>query len=81
MNASNCTSLSELMDHWRKKPVVHTSYERAGEDVPLKIDHKNDFFIPDGGELLKQNIFDDERRSRQKTGSFSFQEKATRFQK
>ncbi len=48
MNASECMTLQELMEQWKKKPPLHTSYRIYDMDVPLTIDHQKRFFIEDG---------------------------------
>jgi len=48
MQAKECKTISELMEIWGRKKPCHIKYTVNKKEQEICIDHKNDFFIPDG---------------------------------
>lgn len=48
MQASECKTMEELMEHWKNKEPRSVAYTVNRERREIVIDHKQNFFIPDG---------------------------------
>ena len=55
MEVQNCKTIDELMIHWKNKTPYETAYIHEKEKYNLTIDHKNNFFIPDG--IIDENAW------------------------
>ena len=60
-------SLDLLMNSWKNKEPQIKVYTVKKEEFEIKIDHKNDFFIPDG--IVDEQIWDSLPDGCRKTGS------------
>ena len=55
MGVDDCKTLQELMTYWRNKEPQPATYEINGETREIVINHRENFFIPDG--IIDENVW------------------------